>query len=490
MAIANLSVPARWSRVRGVIFDLDGVLILSSACHRAAFEQVFEDCGIAGFDYSRYAGWRTPEVILHVLTQHGCHFDAAQIERLAAAKSRLAREMLLRQKPFAPGGEDALARLASAYPLAIATSGSRPGVDAFLKRSGSRSLFGAILTGDDVAKAKPEPEIYLRSAQQLGLPPDACLVVEDAVSGVQAARAAGAWVVAIPGTCPSQDLQQAGAHAVLPGLGLLASILLEEANAPAIDPSLWSAVIPAAGRGSRLGFHRPKILYPVAGRPILDWLLDAIAPHCASLVFVLSPDGAAEVAGALDHRIPGRYRIAIQPSPTGMGDAVSIGLEHVRSQHVAVVWGDQVALRPQSVAVTLALHQGPLAPGLTCPTVWRPQPYIHLERDGDGAIAGLRQAREGDTMPPEGESDTGFFCFRTEALRAWFAEMRHDAAALGRRTGEFNFLPVIPLAARQGRVLTPRHMSIEETVGINSPDDAGRVEEFLIGQGSDGHGSH
>jgi HAD superfamily hydrolase (TIGR01509 family) len=490
VAIANLSTPARWNPLRGVIFDLDGVLVLSSACHRAAFERVFAGCGIAGFDYSPYAGWRTPEVIRHVLSRHGCSVDDAQIERLAAAKSSLAREMLQRQNPYAPGGEEALARLAAVYPLALASSGSRLGVDTFLSRGGSRSFFRSILTGDDVVNAKPDPEIYVRSAQQLGLPAEACLVVEDAVSGVQAARAAGARVVAIEGTCPSQDLREAGAHAVLPGMSHLAATLLQEAEAPAVDPSLWSAVIPAAGRGSRLAFHRPKILYPVAGRLILDWLLDAIAPRCASLVFVLSPEGAAEVADELDRRIPGRFRIAIQPSPTGMGDAVSIGLEQVCSEHVAIVWGDQVALGPESVAITLALHQGPLAPGLTCPTVLRPQPYIHLERDSNGAIGALRQAREGDTMPPEGESDTGFFCFRTEMLRAWFAEMRQDPGAHGRSTGEFNFLPVIPLAARQGRVLTPRHMSIEETVGINSAADAARVEEFLLSHGRAGHGSY
>ncbi len=489
MAIAKLFTPARWSRVRGVIFDLDGVLILSSPSHRAAFEEVFRDHGITGFDYSRYAGWRTPEVVEHVFAQHGRRIDAAEIERLATAKSRLAREMLQRQKPLAPGCECALAQLASVYPLALASSGSRSSVDAFLKLSGSRSLFRAILSGDDVANAKPDPEIYLRSALQLGLPPDACLVVEDAVSGVQAARAAGACVIAIEGTCSAEDLRTAGADAVLPSLSQLIPTLVEHADAriravPAIDPSLWSAIIPAAGRGSRLGFHRPKILYPVAGRPILDWLLDGIEPHCASLVFVLSPEGAAEVAAELDRRVPGRYQIAIQPTPTGMGDAVSIGLEHVRTEHVAVVWGDQVALRPRSVAVTLALHQGPLDAGLTCPTVLRSQPYIHLERDGAGAITGLRQAREGDTMPPEGESDTGFFCFRTEALRGWLRQLRHDAAAPGRRTGEFNLLPVIPLAARQGRVLTPRHMRVEETVGVNSAGDAGLVEDFLIGHGS------
>src|SRR5438270_954296 len=112
-----------------------------------------------------------------------------------------------------------------------------------------------------------------------------------------------------------------------------------------VDPDQWTAVIPAAGRGSRLGFHRPKILYPVAGRPILDWLLDFLLPHCSALVFILSPEGLGDVAGELESRIPGRFKIAVQPAPTGMGDAVGLALPAVATSHVAIVWGDQVALR-------------------------------------------------------------------------------------------------------------------------------------------------
>ena len=81
-------------------------------------------------------------------------------------------------------------------------------------------------------------------------------------------------------------------------------------------------------------------------------------------------------------------------------------------------------------------------------------------------------------MPERGESDTGFFCFRTSVLVRLLGELR-AAPATGSGTGEFNLLPVIPLAARQGVVLTPHLMSVEETVGINSAEDAGVLEEFL-----------
>jgi bifunctional UDP-N-acetylglucosamine pyrophosphorylase/glucosamine-1-phosphate N-acetyltransferase len=304
------------------------------------------------------------------------------------------------------------------------------------------------------------------------------LVVEDAVAGVEAARAAGGQAAGIAGTCSVQDLQRAGAARVLSGLGELAGIL----KGDVADRSQWTAIVPAAGRGSRLGYDRPKILFPVAGRPILDWLLDFLEPNCASLVFVVSPEGAPEIGSELAQRIPGRFQVVIQNTPTGMGDAVALALPSVRTPYAAVVWGDQVALRRTSVETCLALHAGPLQPDVTCPTVLRANPYIHFERDAQGRLIALRQAREGDAMPATGESDTGFFCFRAARLAALLEAMRAEGAGAGNATREFNLLPVIPRAARAAdgsRVLTPRHMSVEETVGINSLPDATLVEEFL-----------
>jgi bifunctional N-acetylglucosamine-1-phosphate-uridyltransferase/glucosamine-1-phosphate-acetyltransferase GlmU-like protein len=253
-----------------------------------------------------------------------------------------------------------------------------------------------------------------------------------------------------------------------------------EYASPRVDRSQWTAVIAAAGKGSRLGFDQPKILYPVAGRTILAWLLDLLLPYCETVVLVLSPDGRAQVEPALDRMAPGSYRIAIQQTPTGMGDAVEVGLREVTTPHTAVLWGDQVALLTASVEAVLRLHEGPLVPDLTIPTVFRPNPYIHFERDATGAITRVLQAREGDRMPAHGESDTGFFCFRTDVLRTLLAELRASAGAVGARTGEFNLLPAISRAARTShRVLTPHLMTLEETVGINQPSDAQLVEAFL-----------
>lgn len=242
----------------------------------------------------------------------------------------------------------------------------------------------------------------------------------------------------------------------------------------------WSVVIPAAGKGSRLGFHRAKILYPVAGRTILDWLLDRFEPLVGEVVLVLSPEHRDDVEAEARPRLGDRLKVAVQEVPTGMGAAVEIGLKAATKPRVALVWGDQVALRSESVRACLQVQGGPLAPACTCPTVWRDQPYIHFDRDADGRLYAVRQAREGDEMPSRGESDTGFFCFDRQALADALTRYRHHPEAQGAKTKEFNLLPLIGLMSRQGlRVETPQVVTIEETVGINSIADVEAIEKVL-----------
>lgn len=481
--------------VQAIVFDMDGVLILSTAHHAAAFSEVLAPLGIHDFDYSHFAGQRTPDVFRSVLAGHSMPFDDALIARLSETKSALARTKIATGGALAPNCAEILASLSSRYRLALASSGSRPSVEAFLALSGTGSLFESVLSGDDVAHAKPDPEIYLRSFGKLGLAAADCIVVEDAISGIQAGVAAGAQVVGIAASHEADPLRAAGAYSVLPGIAALADLLNTHAAmtinlenwqslaAAAIDPDQWTVVIPAAGRGTRLGFDLPKILFPVAGKPILAWLVERFRPNASRFVFVLSPEGAPHVLPVLESLLPGAFEIVIQPSPTGMGDAVERGLAAVRTPSAAVVWGDQVNLRATSVQAVMRLHQGPLAPLGTVPTVMTSPPYIHFARNGEGVLCGLLQAREGDAMPSQGESDTGFFCFASQPLAALLTELRASGQATGRLTGEFNFLPVIPLAAaRHGGVLTPSLVAPEETIGINSRDDAARVESFLLNQ--------
>jgi hypothetical protein len=114
----------------------------------------------------------------------------------------------------------------------------------------------------------------------------------------------------------------------------------------------------------------------------------------------------------------------------------------------------------------------------------RANPYIHFERDDTGRLIRVLQAREGDIMPDYGESDSGVFFFRSLALRRLLAELQESRAGLGKRTKEFNFLPVLPLAGRtEGSLLTPRIMTEEESIGVNTPQDAEVLAAVLRARG-------
>jgi bifunctional UDP-N-acetylglucosamine pyrophosphorylase / glucosamine-1-phosphate N-acetyltransferase len=235
-------------------------------------------------------------------------------------------------------------------------------------------------------------------------------------------------------------------------------------------------IIPAAGAGSRLGGDRPKILVPVAGRPMLDHLLDLYQPVAAWIVVVAHP--------TFSKRLRGPFDVVEQHARTGMLDAVLLGgpaVARYQPDEVWITWGDQVGVLPATVArLTEAMAAEP-GPAAALPTVRRADPYIHFERDPDGRIVALRQRREGDAMPATGEGDMGLFAL----TRTTFARDLQDysrVAKPGAGTGERNFLPFVPWLAQRARVVTIPATDEREAVGINTPEDLRVMEQWLTGR--------
>lgn len=240
-----------------------------------------------------------------------------------------------------------------------------------------------------------------------------------------------------------------------------------------VDPAQWTAVVPAAGKGSRLGHHLPKILYPLLDRPILAWLVDALRATAGTFIFVLSPEGRPQIEPQLQETLGDRGRIAVQQEPTGMGDAVLLAEEHIETPYTLVVWGDQVLLNPATVAACAVAHQARAAAKLTLPTVIKRDPYINFVRDTHEQIVGVQQARENEIETEYGESDCGLFLFSTAALFSTLAAARHDAQSMGASTGEFNLLQTLPrFETGPGSVVTVRIADEIECMGVNTPEEA------------------
>jgi HAD superfamily hydrolase (TIGR01509 family) len=192
----------------GVIFDLDGVLVDTGWAHRQAWYDLAKEEGLAMSDefFRRTFGMQNA-AILPMLRPGIC---ADEVERLSEWKEQRYRNLVQERLELAEGAEALLRDLKRhGFRLAIGSSAPPENLDVFWNRLSLDNYFDARVTKEETTESKPSPQTFLKAAQKLGLPPTCCAVVEDAVQGVQAARAAGMPVIAVTTTRSREDLAQA-----------------------------------------------------------------------------------------------------------------------------------------------------------------------------------------------------------------------------------------------------------------------------------------
>jgi HAD superfamily hydrolase (TIGR01509 family) len=119
-------------------------------------------------------------------------------EEISAEVVRRLEEIYRRSLPLLPGAVEAVRALAERWPLGLASSSNRELIDLVLEESGLAPLFAATVSSEEVERGKPAPDVYFEAAQRLGVPPEACVAVEDSGAGIRSAHAAGMRIVAVP----------------------------------------------------------------------------------------------------------------------------------------------------------------------------------------------------------------------------------------------------------------------------------------------------
>ena len=199
--------------IQAVIFDMNGVIVDDEHIHEATFKKVLAPYGISltHGEYLRYCAGKTDEAgFLSITEATGVDLPIAQ---LAAARVDIYCEIFPGDKKSFPGVHEAIEALAARYPLGLASSSRRRQVDLVLKELDLTRFFPVTISADDISKGKPDPEPYIKTAGLLGVDPTACAVIEDTVSGIKSAKAAGMYCIAVTTTHRREDLHEADAVA-------------------------------------------------------------------------------------------------------------------------------------------------------------------------------------------------------------------------------------------------------------------------------------
>jgi beta-phosphoglucomutase len=189
-----------------VIFDMDGVLVDTYHAHFRSWLAMAEAEGLS-FTEAQFAPTfgRTSREIIAAFWGDGRYDDAA-IAALDAQKEAAFRDLVAADFPAMPGARELLRSLrAAGFALAVGSSGPPENVELALDRLGCGELFGAVVTGRDVVRGKPDPQVFLLAAERLGVAPSRCAVVEDAPPGIAAARAAGMCSIGLASTGRTRD---------------------------------------------------------------------------------------------------------------------------------------------------------------------------------------------------------------------------------------------------------------------------------------------
>jgi beta-phosphoglucomutase len=215
--------------IRGIIFDMDGVLVDNIEVHIQAWQAFGREIG-REFSHNNICslfGQRNRE-ILRSLTANQITDDEA--DRYAVRKEEIYRSLIAAGIEPVQGLREFLPALGQrGIGAAIATSGPPENVEAVLNSLNLRDCWKSIVTGVDVARSKPDPEIFLLAAERLGVSARECIVFEDSTAGIEAAARAGSPCIALSTTHSEEELKGCTARRIVPDFSpLLSSGYLEE----------------------------------------------------------------------------------------------------------------------------------------------------------------------------------------------------------------------------------------------------------------------
>lgn len=207
--------------LRMIVFDCDGVIADNEPVHLRCFQKVLGEEGIPLTEkeyYDVYLGMDDKGCFSAVLTAHGQPVTPSRINDLVERKARYYEETIKRELVLFPGVTSLVKQASHHYRLAVASGALRHEIELILKAAGIREAFKVIVSAEDVSAGKPDPEGFQKALSRINtaspipdpaITPSECLVIEDSIAGIEAAKAAGMRCLAVTHSYSRDALRQA-----------------------------------------------------------------------------------------------------------------------------------------------------------------------------------------------------------------------------------------------------------------------------------------
>jgi len=204
------------SSIQAVVFDFDGVLADTEQLHLAAYQEIISARGITltrDEYYAHYLGYNDEGVFQRMREAHGLTIGDDEIAVLIAEKTEVFDRVVEKTDVLYAGAASCIERLASDYPLGIASGALRHEIEMVLRRARLAQYIRFIVASGDTTESKPAPDPYIRAAQLHAFHPSECVAIEDSRWGIVSAKGAGMKCVGITNTYPASELT--GADAII-----------------------------------------------------------------------------------------------------------------------------------------------------------------------------------------------------------------------------------------------------------------------------------
>jgi HAD superfamily hydrolase (TIGR01509 family) len=449
---------------------MDGVIFNTNQVHSKAFKETLDKLS-EFFEYKKYGGMNTEQTLKEFFS------DPELLKKLKEEKQKKTLNLLKKAEIYRDVDRTIGLLHNLGIKTAVSTSASKERTYKMLNDFGLLDRFNQIVTADDVNEAKPNPRIYEETLKRLNISREEVIVIEDSESGIKAAKAAGIEVIALKHTSDESSIKEANfilrdmssLYAAIHAVYLKKKVSDKKPN----ELERIAAVIPAAGKGIRLNFSGPKILYPINDTTPLEIQYLKLRDFSDKIIVIASPEGASEIEKYISKKGMD-IEVKVIENSKGTADSVLSALPLIgENEQVLVLWGDQIGIRKETIKNLLCKYDSKIY-DFGLPVVIKKDPYIHLDLNEEGTVRKVCRKRFGDFMPEYGINDAGIFVAKNSELLKVLKTMKQEYISdSNAMCEEFDFLSVIPLFSSLDRLaLIPDIVDEKESIGMNTSEEA------------------